>query len=138
MKFLVLSILTLIFSNQSLATTKEDIKQKATETVSTVADYSKEQKEEFQKDMEAKLSDLGAEISQLKSTVSETSGEAKKDLNEKIAALEAKQSEVKKDLAKLKKSSGKAWSEMKTGVSKAWDALSDSYKKAKAEFKEAK
>lgn len=138
MKYLVLPLLVLTLAGPSLATTKEEVKEKTVEAAEAVADYSKDQKEQFQKEMETKLGDLNAEIKELKANASQVSGEAKKEMKEKIGALEAKQAEMKKDLAKLKKSSGKAWVEMKRGVSNAWDSLSDSYKKAKAEFKENK
>lgn len=138
MKYLVVSLLTLTFTCQTLATSKEEVKEKTVEAAVAVADYSKEQKEQFQKEMEVKLEDLNVEIKALKAKVSETSGDAKKEMKEQISSLESKQAEMKKDLAKLKKSSGKAWSEMKSGVSKAWNVLSDSYQKAKAEFKETK
>lgn len=138
MKFLILSVITLSFALPAFASKKEEVKQKTAEAASAVVDYSKEQKEQFQKEMEDNLAAINTEIVELKSHVSEASGDAKKELNEKIAALESKQAELSKNLAKLKKSSGKAWTEMKTGVSKAWDVLSDSYKKAKAEFKDEK
>lgn len=138
MKFLVLPVIVLSFTVSAFASKKEEVKQKTAEAAAAVVDYSKEQKEQFQKEMEDNLAAINKEIAELKSHVSDVSGEAQKELNEKITALESKQSELSQRLAKLKKSSGKAWSEMKSGVTKAWDALSGSYKKAKAEFKDEK
>ncbi len=138
MKAILIALLTLSFSFSSFATTKEEVQQKTADAASAAADYSKEQKEQFQKDMDTKLADLKAEIADLKKQASEKTGEAKKEMNTQIANLERKQKEMKKDLAKLGKSSGKVWSEMKTGMSKAWDSLSDSYEKAKAQFQAEK
>ena len=136
MKSLLVSILVLALSSFSFATTKEDVQQKTADAASAAVDYSKEQKEQFQKDMEGKLSDLKQEIAEMKEAASKKTGAAKTEMKEQIASLEKKQDGIKKDLSKMKKSSGKAWAEMKTGMSKAWDSLADSYKKAKAEFKD--
>ncbi|HEX7675560.1 MAG TPA: hypothetical protein VF412_15395 [Bdellovibrio sp.] len=138
MKSVLSVIIALSFSSHSFATTKEEVKQKTADAAVAAADYSKEQKEQFQKDMEGKLADLKNEIADLKKQASEKSGAAQKEMKAQIANLEKKQSEMKKDLAKLEKSSGKAWTEMKVGMNKAWDTLSDSYTKAKAKFQEDK
>ncbi|UOF00763.1 sll1863 family stress response protein [Bdellovibrio reynosensis] len=137
MKAFILFI-SLTFSFSALATTKEEVSEKTKAAAIAAADYSVEQKEQFQKDMEVKLQDLKSEIADLKKSASEKSGKVKAGMKEKIAALESKQDEMKKDLAKLKKSSGKAWTEMKSGMNAAWDSLSKSYAKAKSEFSESK
>lgn len=138
MKFLIFSIFTLSISLSSFATSKEEVQQKAGAAADAAVEYSKEQKEQFQKDMEVKLDELKKETADLKKSASEKTGKAKEEMKEQIKSLEKKQDEMKKDLAKLKKSSGKAWTEMKSGMSKAWDSLTESYKKAKAEFQESK
>lgn len=137
MKILILSAFILT-CNLSFATTSEEVKIKTKEAASAAADYSVEQKEKFQKDMETKMADLKKEIAELNKKVSQKTGDAKTTMQAQIKALEVRQENLKKDLSKLKKSSGNAWTEMKVGVSKAWDSLSESYYKAKAEFKESK
>lgn len=138
MKRLFAIVLPFIFSAQGAwAATSEEVVTKTKEAASAAASYTSEQKEAFQKDMEAKLTSIKKEISELNDQVSQKSGEAKQELRAQVKALETRQQVLKKDLAKLKKSSGNAWGEMKVGVSKAWEALSDSYSKAKSEFKEA-
>lgn len=119
------------------ATTSEEVKTKTKEAATAAADYTKEQKEQFQKDMEAKLADIKQEISELSAKAAKKTGETKSEMRAQVKALETRQEVLKKDLAKLKKSSGNAWVEMKAGVSKAWDSLAESYDKAKAEFKES-
>lgn len=138
MKRILLAALVTILCQASLATTSDEVKQKTSDAVEAAADYSKEQKEAFQKDMEVKIDVVKTEIADLKKKAATKTGEAKKEAQTQIANLEKKQSELKADLAKLKKSSGKAWAEVKVGMGKAWDSLADSYKKAKAEFSEDK
>lgn len=137
MKILICIILTLaVFT--SFATTKEEVKEKTSAAVEATASYTKEQKEEFQRDMEVKLAAIKKEIAELRATAAEKTGKAKVEMQQQLDALEVRQEVMKKDLKKLKKSSGNAWGEMKVGMSKAWDSLSKSYKKAKDEFKESK
>ncbi|QDK39189.1 hypothetical protein [Bdellovibrio sp. NC01] len=136
MKAILIALIALSFSPVSFATTKEEVQQKTSEAASAAASYTKEQKEQFEKDMQAKYDSLKTEIAEMKAEAAKETGEAKKAMNEQIAILEKKQAEMKKDMAKLSKSSGAAWAEMKTGVSNAWNSLSASYEKAKAHFNE--
>ena len=138
MKSILVALIALSLTPSVFATTKEEVKQKTAEAADAAANYSKEQKEQFQKDMQTNLDDIKKEIADLKKVASEKTGDAKKEMNEQIATLEKKQDEMSKDLSKLKKSTGRAWDQMKTGMNKAWDSLSDSYKKAKAEYTEKK
>lgn len=137
MKFVILCAIALSW-DLAFATTSEEVTTKTKEAASAAVEYSKEQKEQFQKDMEAKLSEIKKEIAELNEQVSAKTGEAKAEMKAQVKNLEIRQQVLKKDLTKLKKSTGNAWSEMRAGVSKAWDALAESYDKAKAEFKESK
>lgn len=140
MKLLTI-LIALSFASPVLAkteTTATDVKNKTVEAAETAADYSVEQKEAFQKSMEQNIDKLSAEIATLKASASQKTGAAKSDMKEKIEALEKKQVKLQQDFRKMKQSSGRAWTEMKSGVSSAWDKVSESYKKAKAEFSENK
>jgi BMFP domain-containing protein YqiC len=138
MKSIVATLIALSVFQPAFATSSEEVKQKTAEATSAAANYTKEQKDQFQKDMSAKLDTLGKEIDDMKKAAAQKTGEAKKEMDAQIANLEKKQEGMKQDMAKLQKSSGKAWGHMKTGMSKAWDSLSDSYAKAKAEYVENK
>lgn len=135
MRSLAIILALSLFSSHVLGTSADEVKGKTSEAAAAAADYSKEQKEAFQRDMEAKLAAMKKEIADMKAAASQKTGEAQKGWNEQIAILEKKQEEMKKDLSKMKKSSGKAWAEMKTGMNKAWDVISESYDKAKSQFK---
>ena len=137
MKSILIS-LTVLFSISAFATTSQEVKQKTSEAATAAADYTKEQKDQFEKDMKAKYAELQTEIASMKKQASEATGSAKKEMDAQIATLEKKQSDMKSDLRKLGKSSGAAWAEMKIGVSKAWDSLASSYQNAKTKFKEEK
>lgn len=113
------------------------VKQKASETIDAAADYTKEQKEEIQKSLDKNLTALSKEIDALKKDAKNSSGKAKEEMNLQIANLESTRTELRKDLAKMKKSSGRAWAELKAGTSEAMDKLSESFSKAKKEFNES-
>ncbi|WP_413585481.1 hypothetical protein [Bdellovibrio sp. HCB274] len=138
MKSVIALFIVLASFQPAFATTTEEVKQKTSDAAASAMNYSKEQKDAFQKEMEANLAEMKNEINALKKAAAEKSGDAKKEMNGQINNLEKKQATMSKDLAQLKKSSGKAWGHMKDGMSKAWDSISDSYSKAKAEYAEQK
>lgn len=133
---IIFSILLTVFASSTFAVTKEEVASKTSEAAQATVEYTREQKAEFQIEMEQKIKFLKKEIGELQQKASEKTGDAKKEMNESIKALKVRQEALSKDLSKLKKSSGNAWGEVKVGVSTAWDALSDSYKKAKDKFAE--
>ncbi len=133
MKYLICAT-AILFSVYSDATTKEDVGNKASEAAAAAVSYTQEQKEEFQKSMEQKLEELNTQISDLKEASAKKGTQARKETQKTIAALEAKKETMKKDLAQLKTRTGKAWGEMKSGMSQAWDSLKESYDKAKSEM----
>jgi len=128
MKTFLWMIAALTLSQKALATSAKDVKHKSNESVYAAADYTKEQKEAFVKDMEENLDGLKAQIK----TMKEKAGESK---DETVKKLEAKQAQLEKDLAQMKKSSGNAWNKLKSGVSKAWSEIKTSMSEAKEELK---
>ena len=52
--------------------------------------------------------------------------------------MEKERKEMGKRLTKLEKSTGQAWTETKSGMSKSWDELSKSYDNAKEKYKDQK
>lgn len=117
-------ILALFISQFTMATSAQDVKNKAGETVDTAVEYTKEQKQAFTKEMEYNISNLKKEIAELKGKQSQ-----------KLDELKAKQANLEQDLAKLKKSSGNAWGQLRNGMTKAWTEIKTSYQSAKEEFK---
>ncbi len=128
MKTFLCVIATLTLSQAAYSTSAKDVKHKATETVDAAADFTKEQKDAFMKDMEENIAGLKSQIK----TMKEKAGTSK---DETVKNLESKQAQLEKDLAQMKKSSGNAWNKLKTGVSNAWSEITDSISEAKEELK---
>jgi peptidoglycan hydrolase CwlO-like protein len=134
MKKIILAAVLSAFSVQAFATSGEDVKHDAKKAASTAGDYTVEQKEKVQKDMEDSLASMKKEIADLKAQADKKGTEVQKGTQEKIAMLEKKEIELEGRMAKFKASSGRAWDHMKNGMSSAMKELSKSYGKAKAQF----
>ena len=117
-------ILSLILSQFAGATSAQDVKNKAGETVNTAVEYTKEQKQAFTQEMEDNIKGIKKQIVELKGTQSK-----------KLEELKKKQANLEEDLAKLKTSSGNAWGQLRQGMTKAWSEIKTSYQSAKEEFK---
>ena len=127
MKILVLA-LDAFLTQFALATSASDVKNKAGETADAAAQYTKEQKDAFVKEMQKNIDDLNAKIKDMKA-------QAGKSKDENLAKLEEKKKNMEHDLAALKNSSGKAWDKLKAGMSKAWDDIKSSMNDAGQEMK---
>lgn len=134
MKNLISVLIVLGFVPFAYATSSEDVKRDTKKAASTAADYTAEQKAKVQKDMEDSLDSMNKKIAELRVEADKKGDAVKAGTKEQIASLEKKQAELEVELSKMKASSGRAWSEMKKGMSAAMKNLSDSYKKAKDQF----
>lgn len=133
---LALGVFLVIYSAGAVQSKKEMMQKKTTEAVDATTEYTIEQKEAFQKNMEEKLTIVKDEISELKKTIVTKSEATQKTMKSQIANLEEKEAKLQKDLSKLRNKTGKAWSHMKNGLSTAWDDFTTSYEKAKNEYQE--
>lgn len=123
-----------VFAWQAFATSAEDVKQDSKKALATAGEFTAEQKEKVQNEMQASLDSMKREISELRAEADRKGAEVKKGTQEKIAALEKKQNELEQKMTKFKASSGRAWDHMKKGLNSAMEELSKSYQKAKAQF----
>lgn len=134
MKIIVV-VLILITGNYSYSITANEVKIKAKEAVNSATEYTVEQKEFFQKEMDENLATLKLELKNLKAKAVLVQGEAQVSTNKKIKELEAKENELHAKMKNLKKSSGRAWIKMKEGMSSAWNKVKEAVSEAKAEMK---
>jgi hypothetical protein len=110
--------------------TQEDVKQEAGEAVETTEAYLDQRKDEYIKQVEVKMEDIGVKTVELENLLAEETTETKEDLNEKIQGLKKKQEELQKKIDELKSSSAEEWEEFKTVIDKALDDLERAYDKA--------
>ena len=133
MKKILLGAL-LLFTTFAQAVTADDVSTKTKKALDSAAEYTTEQKEDFQKKMEANLESLKSKITELKNKAAAAQGHVQKKSEKNIAQLEKKQKELQIKLEKLKNSSGRAWSKMKVGLSAAWDKTKTTFTEVQKEL----
>lgn len=138
MKIILLISFLISTSLNVFATTKEDVKKETSEAVLSASQYTKEQKDEFQKEMQIKIDNLKRDLAEMNKTATKKSASIREEMKKEIAKLENEQKKMSQNLTKLGKSTGKAWDEVKAGVSKSWNDLADAFEKAKGKYKEEK
>lgn len=117
--------------------TAEDVKREAGEAFETSSQYAKEQAEELHRQLQRKIDELGPQIERLKSQARDLKEQAKPEWDKRIAQLEEQRRVAQQKLDAWKKASPEAWKELKTGASRAWSDLKESYDNAARHFENA-
>lgn len=112
----------------------EDVKEKSGEALEGLAEYTEQQKEVFQQEIQDQIESFDKKINNLQENAANLQGEAKQELNEKIARLEAMKKNAGEKLESLKGKSGEAWAEMKEGISDSITELQQAYDDAMNEL----
>jgi predicted secreted Zn-dependent protease len=115
-------------------TTAEKVKKETIEAVDAAGTYAGEKKEEFSARMKNNIDQLDREIESLKSESATKSMEVREATKRKIVELQVKRDELSRKYDALEKSTGKAWTTLKTGVERAWGDVRNAYSDAKNEL----
>ena len=138
---ILLTMIGLLFFVYSCGESKEtgvaseDVKKESKEAYQTAVEYSKQQKEEIVRQMQAKLDEYKQNIEKLKIKTELMGQGLKADFNHRLDELQAKQEAAQEKLSELKSSSGKAWDEVKEGLNQAMLDLEQAYVDARSRFK---
>ncbi len=133
----VICLSLLVFScgeSKENKVTSKDVKKETKEAYDTAVEYTKQQKEEFQKKVQAKLDEYRKRIYELRVDTDEMSAQVKAKVNRRLEDLEAKREAAEEKLAQLESSSGKAWAEIKEGLDQAVKDLDQAYEDARSQF----
>lgn len=114
---------------------KEDVQREAAQTVEAAKAYAEQQKQEYSKQIQAKLDDISKGIDDLKMKAKDAKGDALTRMEEAMASLKAKQDAARKQLADLGSSTSAAWGDVKSGLDKAVGELQKAYDDAARHFK---
>ena len=114
--------------------TSEDVRRNAGQAVNTAAEYSRQAKDEFQKNLDARLKELDVEITKLREKGRDLKDQAKVNWDRKMAELETKQDAARAKLAEVGHSSAAAWKDVQKGAQSAWDELDKAFHDASREF----
>ena len=114
--------------------TSEDVRRDAGQAAETAAEYSRQTKEEFQKNLENRLKDLDGEIAKLREKGRDLKDEAKAKWDQKMTELETKRDAARAKLVEVRDSSAEAWKDVRKGAQSAWDELDKAVRDASREF----
>ena len=114
--------------------TSEDVRRDAGLAAKTAAEYSRQTKEEFQNDLDARLNELDAEIAKLREKGRDLKAKGKANWDQKMPELQAKRDAARTKLAEVRNSSAEAWKDVRKGAQSAYDDLDKAFREASREF----
>ena len=110
--------------------TGEDVTRETTEAVQTTQAFLAQQKEEYEKQVRAKLDELDAQVDELQTKAKIEATETKAELKEALEDFRRKREAAQKDLEKLEDAAVEGWEQMKAGMANAMEELEQAYEKA--------
>lgn len=118
--------------------TAKDVGRKLDEAGTAIKDYSVEQRDEAVKNARAALDELDVKINRLAGDIDakweKLDASARKKAYESMDKLRKERNDAAEWMGALKHSSKDAWGEVKNGFAKSYEALANSFSKAKDEF----
>jgi LPS O-antigen subunit length determinant protein (WzzB/FepE family) len=114
--------------------TSEHVRRETDQALNTTAEFSQQTKEEFQKNLGARLKELDAEIAKLREKGRDLKDEAKANWDQTMAELETKRDAARAKLAEVGHSSAERWKDVQKGAQSAWDELDKAFRHASLEF----
>lgn len=90
---------------------------------------------EFVAKMKKQLDEVNQRLNELDRKGDDYSREARARLDERINELKSKRDEISGRLDEIGKAGDKAWEDLKTGATSAWNSLQDGLKQALSHFK---
>jgi uncharacterized protein YdcH (DUF465 family) len=140
-----LAVITLVFLVTSVKAGQEDqpasgelLKQQTYELLTTLKDYSLQQKDELMEALEQSLDDLDERIDVLQERIDEhwddMSQSARDHADATLSALRQQRIKLQQAYEGLMDSSGSAWEQMKAGFGQAYKEINHSWEKAIQEY----
>lgn len=115
-----------------------DVGKKLDAAGTAIKDYSVEQRDEAVKNAKVALDNLDARINRLAADIDskwdQLDASARKKAYESMDKLRKERNDAAEWMGALKHSSKEAWDEVKNGFAKSYEALSNSFSRAKEEF----
>ena len=106
--------------------TGDTVVREAQEAVTATKDYTIQQKDAFQRKVQAELDEIQVHISKLHGQANHASAEAKADIKKAIAELEKKKALAQKKAADIHSATAASWEQVKSKTAAAMDDLRDS------------
>jgi flagellar motility protein MotE (MotC chaperone) len=109
--------------------TAKEVQQKANEALSTIKDFTDQRKKEYQQQVAGQLAAMQKKLDEMKGQLDKASPELRARLEKEMLESKRDLENLLKSLAALETATGKAWEEMKGGVSQALENLQKSQEK---------
>src|SRR4026208_1757415 len=110
--------------------TSDRVVRETQEAVTATKDYTIQQKDAFQRKVQAELDEIQVHISKLHGQANHASAEAKADIKKAIAELEKKKALAQKKAADIHSATAASWEQVKSKTAAAMDDLRDSVNRA--------
>jgi len=118
--------------------TAQDVKKETQEVINTLQQYTADQRDQAVKEAKQALKKLDGRIDELESRVDNNwdkmTQAARQKARANLKALRQQKNELADRYGSFKNSSAGAWGQMKKGFSDAYQAMNDSWEKAKSEY----
>lgn len=102
-------------------------KEKIGDAADATAEAAKAKRDEFVRDFQKGLDVLDTKLKALEASAAGATGDAKKELDEKVKVARAKRDVAAKKLHELKEASHDRWEKVKEGASNAFDDLKKAF-----------
>ena len=106
--------------------TGDKVIRETQEAVTATKDYTIQQKDAFQRKVQAELDEMQVHITQLRTQVAHASAEARTDIQKAIEDLEKKKNLAHKKAEDIHSATASSWEQVKSKTSAAVDDLRDS------------
>ncbi len=118
--------------------TAQEVKKETQELINTLQQYTFDQRDQAVKEANQALKKLDGQIDELESHIDSNWDKLTQATRQKtranLKALRRQRNELAEWYGSFKTSSAGAWDQMKKGFSDAYQAMSDSWEKAKSEY----
>jgi len=106
--------------------TGNTVKREAQEAMTATKDYTIQQKDAFQRKVQAELDEIQGHISKLQGQANHASAEAKAEIKKAVADLEKKKALAQKKAEEIHSATAASWEQVKSKTAAAMDDLRDS------------
>lgn len=114
-------------ADQPQPTTTDKVLRDTKQAVESTKQYTLQQKEAFQKTIQAELAELQGKIAELHKKAGAASVEARSEMHKALQDLERKKNEARKQLDDVSQSTSAGWSKLKENLNRTLDDLKKSY-----------
>jgi len=114
--------------------TGDRVMQETQEAMTATKDYTIQQKDAFQRKVQAELDEIQVHITQLRGRVTHASAEASSDIQKAIVELEKKKDLADKKAQEIHSATASSWEQVKSKTAAAMDDLRDAANRTLSHF----